>query len=756
MHFRDLDPRAGSSSPGLTRRHVLKLTTLAGTGLTLGYLLPACSDSGFDPAAPLKSVPFLRIAPDSTVTVLCKHLEAGQGVWTGLPAIVAEELDASWQQMRVESAPARVPEFGNLAFDPRGGLQGTGRSTSVSNSWNQLRQAGAAARAMLVAAAAERWGVAATEITVSEGVVSHEYSGNKALFGQLAPRAAKLDVPHYVPLKDPSRYKLIGKKLPRLDSRAKSTGTELYGIDVTMPGMMTAVVLRPPHFGSRLASMDPSQSLLVAGVIDVVEIPRGVAVVARDTYAAQRGRAALRVTWDESRAERRSSEELLKEYRALARQPDAAIAARTGDVDLALQHAAKVIDAEFEFPYLAQAPMEPLAAVCRLSRTACEIWAGSQLQTIDQANAAAAAGLRPDQVVIHTLAAGGSYGRRTSPESDYIVEAASIAKAIEGRYPVKVVWTREDEMTGGRYRPLNYHRITAGLDAQGKLVAYKQRVVGQSVLSGTPFAGLIRDGLDPQAVEGHAAEQYDIPHVHVTWTQPRVGVPVLWWGSVGHSHMAFSKEVVIDELAQASGQDPVAFRLKLLARHPRHAAVLQLAAEKAGWGQPFLRQKGRGRGVALHESFGTVVAQVAEVIVDGNQIVVDRVVCAVDCGVPITPDVIQARMEGSIGFGLSTALRSKITLTDGRAAETNFHQYPLLKIGEMPRTEVYIVASTSAPTGVGEPGAVPIAPAVANAVRAATGVRLRRMPFEIPLQVQAPPERSPPPTRFKKGSGAKA
>jgi isoquinoline 1-oxidoreductase subunit beta len=756
MHFRDLDPRAGSSSPGLTtRRNVLKLTTLAGTGLTLGYLLPGCSDSGFDPAAPLKSVPFLRIAPDSTVTVLCKHLEAGQGVWTGLPAIVAEELDASWQQMRVESAPVKTPDYGNLAFDPDGQLQGTGRSTSISNSWNQLRQAGATARAMLIAAAAEHWGVAAAEITVSEGVVSHD-SGNKALFGQLAPRAALLTVPSDVPVKDPSRYKLIGRRLPRLDARAKSTGAQLYGIDVTMPGMMTAVVLRPPHFGSRLASVDPSQTLLVPGVIDVVQIPRGVAVVARDTYAAQRGRAALRVTWDESRAERRSSEDLLREYRALARQPDAAIATRSGDVDLALQHAAKVIDAEFEFPYLAQAPMEPLAAVCRLNRTACEIWAGSQMQTIDQANAAAAVGLRSDQVMIHTLAAGGSYGRRTSPESDYIVEAASIAKVIEGRYPVKVVWTREDEMTGGRYRPLNYHHITAGLDAQGNLVAYKQRVVGQSVLAGTAFATLIRDGLDPQAVEGHASEQYDIPHVHVAWTQPRVGVPVLWWRSVGHSHMAFSKEVMIDELAQASGQDPVAFRLKLLARRPRHAAVLKLAAQKAGWDQPFLRQKGRGRGVALHESFGSIVAQVAEVIVDGNQIVVDRVVCAIDCGVPVTPDVIQAQMEGSIGFGISTALHSKITLTDGRAAETNLHQYPLLRIGEMPRTiEVHIVASTSPPTGVGEPGTPPVAPAVANAVRAATGVRLRKMPFEIPLQVQALPQQAPPP-RSKKGRGAKA
>lgn len=739
MNVRDPGSRLPlqGASPALTRRGFLKLTTLAGSGLTLGYLLPGCSGSGVE--RPL-AMPFLRIAPDSTVTVICKHLEAGQGVWTGLPAIVAEELDASWEQVRVESAPALVPTYGNLIFDPRGDLQGTGRSTSVANSWNQLRQAGAAARAMLVAAAADRWGVSASEIEVSEGVVSRDGGSDRALFGELALRAAKQPVPPYVPMKDPSQYKLIGRRLPRLDSRAKSTGAQVYAIDVVMPGMMTAVVLRPPRFGSRLAALDSRQTLLLPGVIDVVEIPQGVAVVARDTYAAQRGRAALHVAWDESRAERRGSDELLKQYRALARQADAAIAARVGDVDYTLQHATRVIDAEFAFPYLAQAPMEPLAAVCRLGPDGCEIWAGSQLQTVDQENAARALGLRPDQVQIHTMAAGGSFGRRASPESDYIVEAAAIARATQGRYPVKVVWTREDDLTGGRYRPLNYHRITAGLDGQGRLVAYKQRVVGQSVLAGTVFAGQIRDGLDPDAVEGQAPDLYDIPNVDVTWTQAKVGVPVQWWRSVGHSHMAFSKEVVIDELAQASGQDPVAFRLGMLTRRPRHAAVLQLAAQKAGWDDPFPRQRGRGRGVALHECFGTIVAQIAEVTVEAGHLTVDRVVCAVDCGVAVTPDVIQAQMEGGIGFGLSAALHGRITLTGGRPDQTNFHQYPILRISEMPRSvEVYIVASNNPPTGVGEPGTPPIAPAVANAVRAATGVRLRSMPFQIPLQAQVLP-----------------
>jgi isoquinoline 1-oxidoreductase beta subunit len=761
MPYRKQDLSSPGRTSELTRRQFLKLTTLAGPGLTLGYLLPGCGDgAGWDPAAAL-AMPFLHIAPDNTVTVISKHLEAGQGVWTGLAAIVAEELDASWEQMRVESAPAKVPTYGNLAFDPRGLLQGTGFSTSISNSWNQLRQAGATARAMLVAAAARHWGVAAEEINISAGVVSHADSGKRAAFGELAPRAARLPVPSYARVKSPGQYRIIGReRLPRLDSRAKSTGAQIYAIDVMFPGMMTAMVVRPPRFGAKVAAVDSSDSLLVPGVIDVVQIPQGVAVVGRDTHAAKKGREALRVAWDESRAEKRSSAELLQQYKWLARQGDAAIAARAGDADLALQHAARVIDAEFEFPYLAHAPMEPLSAVCRLGPGNCEIWAGSQLQTIDQKNAARAVGLRPEQVVIHTLAAGGSFGRRADADSDYIAEVAAIAKATEGRYPVRLIWTREDDVSGGRYRPLNYHHITAGLDQTGKLVALKQRVVGQSVMAGTPFAYQIKDGLDPAAVEGHAAEQYEIPNVHVTWTQPQVGVPVLWWQSVGHSHMAFSKEVIIDELAQAAGQDPVDFRLKLLARRPRHAAVLKLAAQKAGWEVPFPRLRGRGRGVAVHASFGSIVAQIAEVTVEGGRVIVDRVVCAVDCGVAVTPDVIRAQMESSIGYGLAAALHGKITVTEGRVDQTNFHQYPVLRMSEMPRLiEVHIVPSTAAPSGVGEIATPPIAPAIANAVRAATGIRLRKMPFELAMAAAPPappvPSKPPAPRRPVKPGGAR-
>ena len=729
-------PQAYTSPAGVTRRQFLRLTTLAGSGLTLGIVLPGCartggggSAGGGATAAPL-AMPFVRIAPDNTVTVISKHLEAGQGVWTGLPAIVAEELDASWDQMRVESAPAQVPLYGNLAFG--GKIQATGGSTAIANSWQQLRQAGATARAMLVAAAAKEWNAPATEITVSEGVVAHAGSGRKASFGELAGRAAREPVPTAVPLKDPAKFTIVGnEKLTRLDARAKSSGRQQFAIDVMLPGMMTAVVMRPPRFGGKVSSFDASKAKAVPGVVDVVQIPRGVAVVGRDMWSARKGREALTVTWDESAAEKRGTAELMKEYRTMARGKEAVTVAERGDVERALGQARKRVEGEFEFPYLAHATMEPLTAVCRLSPDKCEIWAGCQFQTIDQANAAAAVGLTPAQVSINTLAAGGTFGRRANPESDYIAEVASIAKATGGRYPVRLIWTREDDITGGRYRPLNYHHVTAAIGSDGK-VAYRQRFVGQSILAGTPFAGMLKNGVDPTAVGGNAAEQYDLAHAHISWNNPKVGVPVLWWRSVENTHTAFSKEVMIDELAEAAGQDPVAFRLGLLGSHPRHVAALKLAAEKAGWDQPSPKVKGRGRGVAVHESFGSVVAQVAEVTVRGDAISVDRVVCAVDCGIAVTPDVVKAQMQSGIGYGLSAALYGRVTLTDGRVDQTNFHDYQVLRMNEMPRLiEVYIVPSGNPPSGVGETGTPPIAPAVANAVRAATGIHLRSLPFDL-------------------------
>jgi len=716
----------------LDRRDFLKITTLAGSGLTLGVVLPGCAAPA-PPAAPL-SMPFVRIDPDNTVTVFSKHLEAGQGVWTGLPAIVAEELDAAWGQMRVESAPAQVPLYQNLAFVPLGvHAQFTGGSTAVANSWQQLREAGATARAMLVAAAAKYWSVPAAEVTVSDGVIAHAASRHKATLGELAGLAAKQPVPTSVKLKDPASFRIVGKeKLPRLDAKAKSTGQQQYAIDVMLPGMMTAVVMRPPRFGGKVKSFDASKAKAVAGVVDVVEIPRGVAVVASDMWSAKKGREALGVEWDESAAEKRGTKQLLKEYRELARGKDAVLVVKSGDTDAALAHAAHRVAGEFEFPYLAHATMEPLTAVCSLGADKCEIWAGCQMQTADQAAAAAIAGLKPEQVVIHTLAAGGTFGRRATPDSDFVSEVTSIAKATGGKYPVRLIWTREDDITGGRYRPMNFHRIEAGMGKDGS-IAWRQRLVGQSIIMGTPFEPvMVKNGIDPTAVGGNAAEEYDLDHAHISWNGPKVGVPVLWWRSVENTHTAYSKEVMIDELALAGGQDPVAFRLAHLGKHPRHVAALKLAAEKAGWDQPFEKSGGRGRGVAVHESFGTVVAQIAEVTVVGDKLTVDRVVCAVDCGIAVTPDVVRAQMQSAIGYGLSAALTGKITLTDGHVDQSNFHQYTVLRLPDMPRTiEVYIVPSTNPPSGVGEPGTPPIAPAVANAVRDAAGIRLHTLPFDL-------------------------
>ena len=719
----------------LTRRDFLRLTTIAGGGLTVGAWLPArvCS-AGEKASARVSSLvtPFVRVDPDNTVTVIIKHVEMGQGVWTGLPAVVADELDASWDQMRIESAPAQVPQYGNLQFDPKGNMQGTGGSTSMANSWDQLRQAGAAARAMLVQAAAARWHVPSEQIAVNEGVISHP-SGKHASFGELAANAGKLPVPVDVKLKDPAQFKYIGRdKLPRLDSRAKSTGTQQFAIDLMLADMMTAVLLRPPRFGGKVQSIDAGAARSVPGVVDVVQVPRGVAVVARDMWSAKKGRDALKVAWDESAAEQRSSTELSREFRQLRDSSSALQVEKRGDPGQELKNAAKLIELEFEYPYLAHAPMEPLTAACQLSAQRCEIWAGCQFHTVDQMNAAAAAGLKPDQVFINTLAAGGSFGRRATPDSDYISEVVSIAKATGGRYPVKLVWTREDDVTGGRYRPATYHHIRAGLSQDGKLLALEQRIVGQSILADTPLQGMMKDGIDGTAVEGNVPEQYGIEHALVTWTPAKVGVPVLWWRSVGHSHSAHATEVAIDELAAAAGRDPVAFRLALLAKKPRSAGALKLAADKAGWDAPLAKGSGRGRGVAVHESFNSAVAYVVEVTVADDRVRVDRVVCAVDCGIAVTPDVIRAQMQSGIGYGLSAALYGRITLTDGRVDQTNFHQYRVLRINEMPRLiEVHIVPSAERPTGVGEPGTPPIAPAVANAVRAATGIRLHTLPFDL-------------------------
>lgn len=714
--------------PTTTRREFLGFTVLAGAGFTLGGIVRAAPAANA-PAGASFVQPFLRIDADGTVTVICKHSEIGQGVHTGLPTIVAEELDADWSRVRAEAAPAGAPGYGNLAWSPDGAIQGTGGSTSIFNSWQQLRTAGATARAMLVAAAARQWQVPAAEIDVAAGVVRHAASGRTAGFGALAAAAAREPVPTQVALKDPARFTLVGRdRLPRTDVPAKVRGTPLYAIDQRLPGMKVAVLARPPRFGATLKTLDDRAARRVPGVVDVVRVPRGVAVLADDTWAAQRGRAALVMEWDDTTAETRGTAELFAEYRRLAREPSPLVVLRRGSVTAALADAATRVTAEFEFPYLAHAPLEPLGAVCKLGPDRCELWSGAQLQAADVAVAAAVAGLRPDQVILHTLPAGGSFGRRANPVADFTGEVVSIARAIGGRYPVKLTWTREDDLTGGMYRPMNLHAIEAGLDAAGRPVALRQRIVGQSITIGTAFAPLtVQNGVDIVATSGSAPEQYAIPNVEVTWTNPAVGVPVLWWRSVEHTHTAFSKEVLIDEFARRAGRDPLAFRLELLAADPRASAVLKLAAERAGWGSP--TPPGVARGLAVHASFGSVVAQVAEVRLQDGRPRVLRVTCAIDCGTVVNPDIVRQQMEGGILFGLSAALKNTITLTAGRVDQRNFDGYPNLSLGETPVIDVHTVPSTNPPSGAGEPAVPVIAPAVANALYALTGTPVRRLPL---------------------------
>jgi len=712
----------------LSRREFLKVSAAAGGGL-IGLYLPGRLEAAAGSQTETEFMPnaFLRIAPDNTVTVISKHLEMGQGVYTGLPTIVADELDADWSQIRVESAPADATRYGNLAWG--GTSQGTGGSTSTTNSWEQLRLAGATARAMLIAAAAQTWKVKAGALRAENGFVIDSQGGRRASYGELSTLAATLTPPKEVKLKTPKQWKLIGKHVPRIDSIDKSCGKAIFASDIRLPGMLTALVVHPPLFGARAKGFNADAVKTMPGVKALVAIPQGVAVVADDFWSAKLARDALQVEWDDSAAEKRSSDQLLAQYHELAQKPGA-VAHRAGDIAKGLAGAEKKLEATFEFPYLAHAAMEPLACVVRLSDDACEVWAGSQQQTLDQATAAEISGLKTGQVTIHTLLAGGSFGRHANPTADYIREGVEVAKATRVlKAPIRLLWTREDDMRGGYYRPMYVHSIAAGLDKRGRPLAWQHRIVGQSILAGTAFGAMIKDGIDFTSIEGAANLPYAIPNMLVDLHTTQVGVPVLWWRSVGSTHNAFSTEVMINELAVAAKQDPVAFRRALLKNHPRHRGVLDLAAQKAGWGKPL--PKGRWRGVAVHESFHSYVAEVVEISLADGKPKVERVVCAVDCGVAVNPDMVRAQMESGIIFGLSAALYGEITLKDGQVVQSNYHDYQIVRLSEAPKIEVHIVPSSAKPTGVGEPGVPPLAPALANAVFAATGKPVRRLPIRI-------------------------
>ncbi len=717
-----------------SRRTVIKSLAGAGAGLVLGLQLPTRANAQSGAAAVIQGdggetafAPnaFVRIDPNSTVTVLVKHVEFGQGPYTGLATLVAEELDADWSQMRAISSPANTALYKNLAF----GVQGTGGSTAIANSYEQMRKAGAAARAMLVDAAAQAWGVPADEIEVAKGRITHAGTNKSGSFGEFAEAASKLEPPAEPFLKDPSEFVLIGTELPKLDSEVKSTGKAQFTIDATRPNMLTVLMQRPPAFGAKVKSVDDSAARKVSGVVDVKQLQRGVAVYAEGYWPALKGREALQIEWDMSEAETRSTAEIVADYSAKAKEPGRVVK-ENGDIDSVLGSAGQTVEAEYVFPYLAHAPMETLDCLIEADREGARVWAGSQMQTIDQNVIAQTLGLRPESVRIETMFAGGSFGRRATPIGDVASEAAAAVDAIGRERPVKLLYTREDDIQGGYYRPLNVHRMRGALDKDGHVAAWDMTLVGQSIMEGTPFAGMMKDGIDPTMIEGADDMPYAVPNLRLALHQMSLKVPPLWWRSVGHTHTAYSTETFLDEMIALGGKDAVEERLRLMGdKHPRHAGVLRAVAELADWGGPV--PEGRARGVAVHKSFNSYVAEIAEVSEGSEDGVprVHKVWVAVDCGVCVNPDIVRAQMEGGVGFGLGHILYSAITMENGEIVQKNFDTYRSLRIGEMPDVEVTIVKSAESPTGVGEPGVPPIGPAVANAWAKLTGTRVRKLPF---------------------------
>jgi isoquinoline 1-oxidoreductase beta subunit len=705
----------------VNRRQFLKSSAALGGALVIGFWLPEKGGRAFaQPQVQRTSPPnaFLRVDKDGTCTVFVKHLEFGQGVTTSLPMLVAEELECDWTKVRYALAPAN-PVYAHTAF----GMQMTGGSSSVWNSWDQLRTVGAQARTMLMQAAADQWKVKLADVRADKGFVIGP-GGKKFSYGQLAEAANKLPVPEKVDLKPAKDFKLIGKPTRRIDSLEKVNGKAVFGMDVKVPDLHVAVVLHPPVFGAKVKSFNADKVKNVPGVTHVVELASGVAVVAKNFWSAKVGRDELTVDWDLGPNAQLSTEGLRKQFGELARTAGKN-AKKAGDA-AAIAAAPKKIVAEYEVPFLAHAAMEPLNCTIAMQGDGAEIWVGSQFQGVDQPAAAKALGLDPAKVKLNTVLAGGGFGRRANPTSDYVVEACEIAKKV--KVPVKVVWTREDDIKGGYYRPMYVHRVQAGIDAAGKLTGWQHVIVGPSIVGGTPFeAMMVKDGIDPTSVEGVGDMPYEIPNLDVSLHTVSTGVPVLWWRSVGHSHTGFVVETMIDEAAKAAGKDPVEFRRAMLSKHPRVLKVLDLAASKSGWGTAL--PQGRARGIAVVESFGSVCAQVAEVSLVGGAPKVHRVVAAFDCGLVVNPLTVEAQVQSAIAFGLSAALYGKITLKDGRVEQSNFHDYPVLRMSEMPKVEVHLVTGGDKPTGVGEPGTPPIAPAVANALFALTGKMARVLPL---------------------------
>lgn len=707
----------------VSRRGFLAGTAAGTAGLVISFYVPNVVKAAPKAAQPLPSPnAFLRIGSDNSVTVLLAHSEMGQGIWTGLAMLIAEELDCDWSKVRSEHAPA-APVYGHPAM----GMQMTGGSSSTNGEFDRYRNVGATAKVLLLQAAAKKWKTTPAKLTAANGVIT--FGAKTLTYGDVSEAAMKLPPPKTVKLKDPKEWKLIGTIVRRLDTPEKITGKAVFGIDVAFPGLRTAVVLRPPAFGSKLVKFDGADALKIAGVEKVVQTANGVAVVAKNFWAAKLGRDAVRAEWSTPEGGGVSTEKLMTQFHELARDEGAKVV-DTGNVMRDLKLAPTSLDVSYSVPYLAHATMEPLNCTVKIDGDRCEIWTGTQFQTGDQAAAAHILGTTPDKVTVHTTFLGGGFGRRANPAADFVAEAVIVAKAAG--VPVKVVWTREDDMRGGFYRPAYVHRVRVGIDKDGMPAAWHHVVVGQSILAGTPFEKfMVHNGVDASSVEGIADSPYlDATKAkHVSLHSPRTPITVLWWRSVGNTHTAFAIESMIDELAHAAGKDPLAYRLALLKGKPRFARALETAATKAGWNTP--PPAGRARGLAVHESFGSIIAEVAEVSIENGQIRVHSVTAAVDCGTAVNPLGIEAQVQGSIVFGLTAALHGKLTIEGGKVVESNFHDYPVLRMFEMPKVSVHVIPSDAKMGGIGEPATAPIAPAVANAVFALTKQRLRTLPLRL-------------------------
>lgn len=708
------------------RDFVIKST--AASALTFGFYVPdslaKVGQKILGQAANFMPNAFVSITPDNKVTVFVKHLEMGQGVYTGVPSILAEELEVDPSKISVEAAPADAKLYNNLFWGP---MQGTGGSTSMANSFAQLSQAGAAARETLKEAAAKKWQTSVKNLKAQDGRIHHTKSKKSLAYGDLVSTAKGLKPPKDIPLKSKKNYKVIGKFETRLDGREKSDGRAIFAIDVRQPNRLVALVARPPQFGGKVQSVDDSGAKKVKGYRSFHKIPSGVAVIADSYWSAQKARKALGIKWQPTK-HNYSHKDIEEQYREFAKKPGLKVNAKGKATIKDLKKGGTFVEADYWVPYLAHAPMEPLNCTIQKKGSTVEVWSGSQSQTGDQMATAKILGVPIENVKVHTTLAGGSFGRRATPAADLVSEAALILKVSGITNPIHLMWSREDDIKGGMYRPAFYHKVAVSVNKKGTITGWNQRIVGQSILEGTPFASMIKNGIDHASVEGVSNLAYDVDNFYCDLHSPKSNIPVLWWRSVGHTHTALAVESTIDQAAAAIGMDPMEFRLANLSKQPRHKAILQELKKRAKWNQ---RQKkaGKGYGLAVHKSFGSFVAQMVEVTVKGGKPKVDRVVCVADCGLAINPDIVKTQIEGSIGFALSAALRQEITFAKGEVQQSNFHDFPLARMTDMPPVDIYFVEGDSKPSGIGEPGVPPFFPAFLNAIYDATGKRVDRLPI---------------------------